>query len=52
MAYMLGSFVPAGAQWMHYLMKGLNLIRVKGLKRYVVVKMSINLVLVAFALVY
>ncbi len=37
---------------MHYLMKGLNLIRVKGLKRYVVVPLCINLVLFALAFGY
>ena len=37
---------------MHYLMKGLNLIRVKGLKRYVVVPLCVNLVLFALAFGY
>ena len=37
---------------MHYLMKGLSLIRVKGLKRYVVVPLCINLVLFALAFGY
>ncbi len=37
---------------MHYLMKGLNLIRVKGLKRYVLVPLCINLLLFALAFGY
>jgi CysZ protein len=41
-----------GVKLMHYLMKGLNLIRVKGLKRYVVVPLCINLVLFALAFGY
>jgi CysZ protein len=49
---MLGIFGCGGKTLMHYLMKGLSLIRVKGLKRYVVVPLSINLLLFAMAFGY